>query len=203
MSKIIFLLLSLLSAEAVLSQPNKDSLYKLMAVGVCDEVKANESSLARSTDLQMDLGLLMLPIFSRHESDLKAVIPGFELDNMNLINEVSHGIGQKLAFMCPAFLKLVSGNKDLLKAATDKTEENSFTGTLTKILSENFTCLLIKDNKGKIEKIWWMQYFEGANVLASGELLHKNITVFYSEQEIYNAVLKDYVKIKVIKGIKD
>ena len=190
-------------AQVVCSQVSKDSVYKLMAIEVCDELKAQEASLKSSTDLQTELGLLMLPIFSRHEADLKKVIDGFELDDMKHVNETSQGIGQKLAFICPSFLKLIAGDKDLMKAASNKPEENFFTGTLTKILSENFTCLLMKDSKGKVEKFWWMQYFEGANALTSRDLLNKTITVSYTEQEVYNAVLKEYVNIKVITGLKD
>ena len=61
----------------------------------------------------------------------------------------------------------------------------------------------VKNADGKIEKIWWMEYFEGANNLLSGKIkINKTISVHYVEREIYNGRLKDYVKIKVATGVE-
>jgi hypothetical protein len=55
--------------------------------------------------------------------------------------------------------------------------------------------------KGRTEKLWWLEYFEGADGLVSKALLSKNVTVRYIEKEVYSAALKDYIIIKVIIGI--
>ena len=55
-----------------------------------------------------------------------------------------------------------------------------------------------------IEKLWWMEYFEGSGRLITnaGDMLNKDVKVKYTEKEIYNATLKEYIKIKVIAGLE-
>jgi|GEM_PF-6395214 len=46
-----------------------------------------------------------------------------------------------------------------------------------------------------------MEYFPGDSKIADGSLINKQVTVQYIEKEIYNARLKDYVKIKIAKSV--
>jgi len=63
--------------------------------------------------------------------------------------------------------------------------------------------LKVEDTKGKIEKLWWMEYFQGSKTLLTdpNSRLNKPITVKYTEREVFNSTLGDYVKIKIITGI--
>ncbi len=182
----------------------KDSIYQLMAKEVCKQIIANDSILAKSASLDVELGLLMLPIYADFSESLQKLIPGFEISDSKQMEALGEAVGEKLAFTCPAFLKLITTNRALLNAALDKPEETLIKGTLIKIVTGDFTSLHIRTAQGKIEKLWWMQYFDGANLLMEGsQLLNKYLVLSYSEHEVYNAAQKEYVKIKVIKGIQD
>ena len=99
---------------------------------------------------------------------------------------------------------MITNNRTLLQVALDQPQETLIKGTLVKIVKGDFTCIHIRTPQGKVEKLWWMQYFEGANALMDGtNLLNKYLVISYSEHEVYNAAQKDYVKIKVIKNMAD
>jgi hypothetical protein len=81
-------------------------------------------------------------------------------------------------------------------------ENKSLSGTLVKIEGQPFTYLLIRTKTGKMEKLFWMDHFEGAEKLSTEgkNLLNKEIRVGYKEQEVYDQVNNDYRKIKVLTG---
>jgi hypothetical protein len=82
--------------------------------------------------------------------------------------------------------------------------KGSISGKLVKVVSGDFTHLQIEDLKGKVERVWWLEYFDGSNKLMTDPQgqLNKLIKVNYVEREMFNSTLKDYVKIKVITGIE-
>jgi hypothetical protein len=75
---------------------------------------------------------------------------------------------------------------------------------LVKIAEGEFTHLQVEDANGRIEKLWWMEYFNGSNILLADPQgqLNKPIKVNFVEREIFNSTLRDYVKVKVITGIE-
>ena len=205
MKRLFVLIQALFAMQTSFAQPYlKDSVFLLIAKDICAQIIANESTLVKSPNVEVELGLLMLPIYSSYGERLKKVIPGFEMaesDQLEILGEV---IGEKLTFSCPAFLKLITNNRTLLQVALDQPQETLIKGTLVKIVKGDFTCIHIRTPQGKVEKLWWMQYFEGANALMDGtNLLNKYLVISYSEHEVYNAAQKDYVKIKVIKNMAD
>src|SRR5215468_10043422 len=80
----------------------------------------------------------------------------------------------------------------------------TISGTLRKIVGGDFSYLQVEDTKGKIEKLWWMEYFEISEILLTDPngLLNKPITVKYTEREVFNSMVGDYVKIKIIRRIE-
>jgi hypothetical protein len=111
----------------------------------------------------------------------------------------------KLASECPEFMKMVVSSetfKESKAARTGKTEYRSLSGTLVKVVPGEFSHFLIKDQSGKTEKIWWMEYFPGADMLSDPKNLNGNVKLKYEEKEVYNGTLKDYVKIKVAVGLE-
>lgn len=61
----------------------------------------------------------------------------------------------------------------------------------------------IETKNGKKEKLFWIEYFEGANDLGNNQnLIKKEIEINYIEKEFYNHNLKEYNKIKIITKLK-
>ena len=194
-----FLLICLIAMcqQAFSQASTKDSVTKLMAADICKEINANEASLKKSENWQMDLGLMMMPVFSKHSAVLEKLVPGFSLNGPGM-ETLSKEIGMVLALNCPSFLRLISSDKSQLHALVkDGRVEKSLKGVLVKIETGEFTSVHIKMPNGKIEKVWWMEYFGGANSLVEKGRLNKEINIVYKEQEVYNAVLEEYVKTKI------
>jgi hypothetical protein len=198
--KMLMICLLVICQQAFSQKSPKDSLTKLMAADICKEIAANEATLKSSTNWEMDLGLLMLPVYSNYADALEKVMPGFTMDGPG-VESLSKEIGTSLGLGCPAFLKLITSNKGKLQELVrdrDNDEEKTLTGVLQKVESNEFTSVHIKMPNGKVEKVWWMEYFNGANSLLEKGRLNKEITIHYKEQDVFNAGLKEYVKTKIL-----
>lgn len=205
MKKIYFLFLLLITCQLVVAQnAAKDSIIHLISADICEQLKTKDFSDKKITDLEVELGLMMLPIFSKFNADLKKINPDFDFSNTKMLGSLSEEVGIKLAMECPTFLKFISAKPELMDYnSKNKTEQLTLKGVLDKIIPGDFTYMQVKNADGKIEKIWWMEYFEGANNLLSGKIkINKTISVHYVEREIYNGRLKDYVKIKVATSVE-
>ena len=82
-------------------------------------------------------------------------------------------------------------------------EIKSVSGVFQRLEGQLFTALVIKTKAGKEEKLWWFQFFEGSDELVKSpaSLAKKNMTIKYTEMEVYDSKLKEYRTIKVIKGL--
>ena len=186
------------------SQITKDSLVKMMAKDVCDELNKTTKD-SKVDNLQEKLGMAMLPVFSKYLKEIKQVY------NVTEINEASgekigEDIGEKLASDCPIFMKLILDNAEATKeiiGLNEKAKGIKLTGTLLRIVNGDITYFEVKTSSGKIEKIYWLEFFEGSEKLTNSSLslLNKKITISYVEKEIYKSSLKDYSKIKVAASL--
>jgi hypothetical protein len=206
MKKIILLSATfLLFALTSFSQSKKDSLVKMMAKDVCDELSKKDISSKTKKDLEAELGMAMIPAFTKYLDQAKAVW-GFDEIDQESGYTMGKEIGMQLAMDCPAFMKIFMNNTEAVKeiAEKNKTKDHKISGTLLKINAGEISYLEVKDAAGKIEKMWWLEYFDGSNDLINepSKLLNKKLTITYTEKEVYKATLKDYSKIKVITGIK-
>jgi hypothetical protein len=155
-------------------------------------------------ELQTELGMAMMPLFVKYEEQLKEVYGISDFTNADDMEKVGREIGMKLASDCPIFLKFITQFQGIKPGNTPKKNSSTITGNFIKLVSGDISYFQIKDKTGKIEKIWWMEYFEGADALTNNIklLLNKKVMVTYTEREIYNASIKDYMKVKVATGME-
>lgn len=198
----------LLFYSALSAQVSKDSLIKLMAKETCVEISKKDLSNKTMDELELELGLAMMPIVVKYQDQLKT--NGYDMEDQQAMEGMGREVGMQLAKDCPAFLKMFVNNPAALKDALGKDNDkpavlpSNVFGTLVKIVGGDFSYIQVKDGSGKIEKLWWMEYFEGSNKLIQepAKYLNKTVKVSYVEKEVYNATLKDYVKVKIITGIE-
>lgn len=179
---------------------SKDSLLTKIADETCTELKKIDASKMSSEDLQMQLGIAMLPAFSKYSTELMDVYGTDDISS--LMEQIGEDVGYKLVAVCPAFLKLFASNPSLMNDDAGDEKKLKLTGTLVKIVPGDLTYFEIKDAGGKINKIWWLEYFEDADVIALKSSISKKFTISYVEKEVYNAALNTYIKIKIAKGAK-
>jgi hypothetical protein len=190
-------------AQAV--QPPQTELLKKLAREACQEIKLVDFSQKTEEEMKLALGLPLVAVFGRHQDELKAA--GYNLLDAKSSEKLGNDVGVQLVFECPEFMNTMVKNS---KVVTDIAQRNkqgltgTISGTLVNIGGGDFSYLQVADEKGKIEKLWWMEYFDGANLLVGNPQyrISKPIKVRYVEKEMFNSTLKDYVKIKVITGIE-
>jgi len=190
-----------LATTAFAHAQTKDAVFTSMAAELCKEIKDKQVELKASDNIQMEVGMLMMPVFLKYEDQIKKAMPDFDMTKEDQLETLGIEVGKKL-ITCPEFLKLVSSRKDFLDDEKTATTTYSVQGTLQSVTPGEFTAINVKTTSGKVEKIWWMEFFDGAGNVSNGSLTNKAVTVSYVEREVYNATLKDYIKVKVVTGIK-
>lgn len=195
------------------AQVTKDSLIKKMSAEICDEVSKQDFSNLKGEDLNMQLGLLFLPVLTKYQEEMKTAFGVTDMTDESQMENVGKEIGQYMAFNCPAFVKMIaqiSKNdkeepaKKTAVADEIKVADQQVQGKFVALTPGAFSFFTIKLSNGKTEKIWWMEYFQGASQLteSSAKLANRQVTVKYTEREVYQAAQKQYVKIKIATGLE-
>lgn len=201
---IAILLVCLLAFTATFSQSAKDSLMTALANEACTEISKSDYSNKSLDELQVDLGMAMMPSFQNHQEEIEKYF-NVDFTDQKAMQQIGTQIGLKLATSCPAFLKLmrdksadlagISGSKPVISAG------GIVSGTLSKIVPGEVTYFVVKSGEGKMEKIWWMEYFKGAEKISSANI-NKPLKISYIEKDMYNSTLKDYIKQKVAVAVE-
>lgn len=203
---------ALLISSQMFGQASKDKLAQTLADEFCvafDKIKMPEKmDEAAATEL----GMLMIPIITKHKAEIKKEY-GLGVESQEDFTKIGEIIGQKAAFSCPKFQKfsmqmvqngsvgIDENGATTINETKAQTVSATFLGLET---SGQFTCLKVKGADGRELKIWWMGYFEGSEDLSDGgaSLKNKKVSIDYTEEEVYSATLKDYVKTKMMVRLK-
>jgi hypothetical protein len=184
------------------AQLTKDSLLKAMSKDVCEDMAKKDFKGKNAEEIQMEIGLSFLPVMGKYTRELREIY-GEIMDGTEGMEKAGEDLGMRLVLECPAFLQIMTGNPGIINKAAGIAEK-TMTGTLIRVVPGEFTHLLVKDNKGKLVKIWWMAPFAGSAELTGNpqSWLNKKVTVSYDERESYNAGTKKYTTIKTAAGIE-
>jgi hypothetical protein len=196
------------AGNANAQETKKDSILTLMAKDVCAELKGKNITGANA---QMEIGTAMMPIFVKYMDDLKDF---YDMDSMDagMMQKMGTDVGMKLVAICPDFLKAVASNPAAFGGGAPAgakpvtigampVKQQQVTGTLVRITPGDFTFVEVKDAAGKSYKLWWFEFFEGADKLTV-QNLSKKFTFSYTEKELYNPRLKEYVSTRIITGVQ-
>ena len=194
---ILSLLFVCVSSSNTVAQ-NDSSLIKRVSKSFCDEFSKKDPSKINMENMEMELGLIILPVFSKYADEIEKEW-GFSNDEEGL-GKFGEKIGQDAAINCPSFQAFIMKNLDAITELDEDGKTKSISGDFISVEPGTFSSILIKNKTGKEEKLWWFEFFEGADDLVknAGKLKAKPVTVQYKEMEIFDATLKEYRKIKVI-----
>lgn len=198
---ICLFLLVVLQGAVQKSFGQKDStLIQKITSEFCTEFSKNDFTTLKGAE--MEIGLLILPIIEKYSKEIEKEW-NLSPENENDFEKISEKIGQQAALGCPKFLEFVRNNLSELSGPSDEPASKSITGTFQRIETQLFSSLVIKTKAGKEEKLWWFQFFEGSDKLTKNPsmLAKKNITIQYTEMEVYDSKLQEYRIIKVIKNL--
>lgn len=193
------------------SQDAKDSLLNAMAKETCAELEKKDLSNITMDNAQTELGMVFMPVLMNYSTDIEKVYGGSVTD-MDAMQKLMMDLSVKLAMKCPKFMELnmkmmgkgagSKGNKSP-ERIEEITQGNVMTATLLSVTPGDITTLNIKDTKGKMMKLYWLEYFENSDILKANpkKYLNKKVSVEFLEKSVYDAARKSYKTIKVITGI--
>ncbi len=190
------------AAAAGNAQVTKDSLLKAMSREVCEDMAKKDFNGKNTDEIQLEIGMSFIPVMGKYEKELKEVY-GDAMAGTDGIEKVGEELGMRLVLECPAFLRIMAGNSEVVKK-NGTVPVKTLSGTLMRLVPGEFTHLLVKDNQGRQVKIWWMEAFEGSAALTSNaqSWISKKVTVSYTEKESYSAASKKYNTIKIVTAIE-
>ena len=112
--------------------------------------------------MKLALGLHLVAVFGRHQDELKAA--GYNLLDTKSSEKLGNDVGVQLVFECPDFMNTLVKNSRVVTDIAQRNKQSpsgTISGTLVNISGGDFSYLQVADDKGKIEKLWWMEYFDG------------------------------------------
>lgn len=179
----------------------KDStLTQKIVNDFCIEFSKKDFTKLKGSELE--LGLIAVPIIEKYKKEIEKEW-NLSTKNDEDYDKISEKIGQEAAFGCPKFLEFIRNNMDDLNESELEDDLKTMAGTFQRIEDQVFSTLIIRTRTGKEEKLWWLGYFNGADQLKTPSALsNKNLTLKYSEMEVYDPKLKEYRTIKVIKDLE-
>ena len=165
-------------------------------------IEFSKKDFSKLKGFEMEIGLLVIPIIEKYSKEIKKE---WDLDpeNEEDYEKISEKIGREATVGCPKFLEFIKNNIDQINEVAEEDDTKSISGTFQRLEGQLFTALVIKTKGGKEEKLWWFQFFEGSVELAKdpASLAKKNLIIKYTEMEVYDAKLKEYRTIKVMKNL--
>ena len=196
-ARLLLLIAFILSSTASFAQKETSAFDKKIIKEFCDEFTKAAPSLNKE-NIEMQVGLIILPIMTKYEEEIKKEW-NLEITSQTDMEKVGYKIGQLGATQCPSFRSFMIDN---LSTIVDN-KMLKVDGKLLKIEGQPFSYLVVQNSAGKTEKIYWLEFFEGAEKLSgTSNLLNKVVTVEYKEIEVYDATNKEYKKIKVATKLK-
>ncbi|WP_227990672.1 hypothetical protein [Flavisolibacter ginsenosidimutans] len=191
--------LSFTSASA--QSTSKENFENAIVKEFCDSFESASPRLTKD-NMTVEMGAMIVPLMSRYNNDVKNYW-GIDMSSKEGMRSFGEKVGQLAALKCPAFLTFIKNNLQDIVSENGQGSK-TYSGKILKIEGQPFAYLLVQNNQGRTDKLYWLEYFEGANKLTTqpATALNKAVTISYKEMEVYQAVEKEYKTIKVISKIE-
>lgn len=209
MKRILILPLFLFSINLLLAQDYLNEVAK----EVCECVSKIEDG-TNPRDIEMKFGLCMITSAKPYQKKIKKDFK-IDLDNLNANDgaELGKVIGVKVAAQCPdVFMKMYNKIHEaedmppppLLQPGELAQASETISGVVTKIEDGNFIVFSLKDDKGKVIKLYWMDFISSDMDLVTdyANLLEKSVEVSYTRHDYFDPKIKEYRQYFVITELK-
>ena len=198
-SSLLISILFLIPVQKSIAQKDS-SLSQRIVNEFC--IEFGKKDFSKIKGFEMELGLMVVPLIEKYGKEIHKEW-GLNPENEEDYEKISEKIGREATLGCPKFLEFIKNNIDDINEIDDENNTKSVSGVFQRLEGQLFTALVIKTKAGKEEKLWWFQFFEGSDELAKdpASLAKKSLTIKYTEMEVYDAKLKEYRTIKVMKNL--
>lgn len=200
--KLVLLLLIVFNCLGVKAQTKPLTATEKAADIVCAELSKVDLNSKTSAEMMTLFQNCLVKVFADNMADLEAEM-GFDTMDGESGRKIGEEIGRKLLLRCPQFIEIS------MKFAKEKNPPEaevaaSITlGTISKIISPDFTEVSIKDAAGRESTFYWLRYFKGSEQFETAPTnnIGKKVKVTWSEIECYLPKAHGYYKIKEIRSI--
>ncbi len=211
--KKILTLVAILYCFAADAQMSKDSLIQIMSKEACEELNNKDLSNIDGKNFEAEIGMLLLPTMMKHVDEIERIYGG-GMEDQEAMKKMGTDLGMRLTIKCPKFMEMtmsaLKGGKNPIEPNSNKSApkvefaEESMSGTLLAINAGDISTLSVSQAKGKVTKLYWLEYFENADELKANnkKYLNKKVKVNFTEKSVYDFVRKNYKTIKVITSIE-
>lgn len=198
-----FLLLTafLFGGIAAFAQIAKLTASEIAADEVCAKMNNVDISTKTAEELSSLFQSELVKTFTGHMNELMAEFGYTTLDGESG-RKIGEEIGKKLLKRCPKFVDFsVKMAEEKEPPTVEETIGNS-QGTITKVVSPQFTEITVKDAAGRETTFYWLRYFKGSEKFESAAVnIGKKVKLTWTETEFYLPKAHGYFKIKEIKSI--
>ena len=149
-----------------------------------------------------ELGICMIVAAEPYRKQLKKD-HNIDFDKIDVDGEkLGKLIGIKMVAVCPDLILAVAKRSD--NSESPAVESKSFEGIITKIESDFFVVLHIKDESGKTNKFYWLTYVESGVEVADryDSMVGTSIAVTYRSEEFFDPKIKEYRSFSIIEKLE-
>ena len=180
----------------------KDKLFDDIALGTCECLNRKNldfSDMEQGT-LEMEFGFCVLESYGKLKKEADKLINVSFSDEKSL-EQLGIDVALKMMTHCPDYMSVIAGNY-----AADDFEEGKediiIVGNITNMQESQFNTIEIMDTDNRTQKVLWLEYFEGDNLISDFNKLKKSkVKITCYETELYDPKIKEYRNFKVIKKI--
>jgi len=202
--KTLMLLCLVFALSTAKSQTKEPTATEKAADAICNKLSGIDINAVSGQEILKVFEQNLMKEFSANSDALLAEM-GFEELSADNGRKIGEEIGKKLLVRCPKFidvsLKIAKEKKGNPPEIAD--EINETYGTISKIVSPDFTTIVVKDATGRETTFYWLRFFKGSDKFesATANNVGKKIKLTWTEMECYLPKAHGYYKIKEIKSI--
>ena len=188
-------------------------VYDKIANESCSCIKAIKVDFTKNNDaktMQANAGLCMIDCYTAHKSEISETEQA-QYSGSDGMRKLGEKIGIKMMSYCPDIV-IAMGRKYLDEnnannKVLEKIKGNQLTftidGKITAIETEEFVTIKVKDKNNRIYNFLLLNYFETASLFTENKInIGDDLSVGYSEEELYDPVTKDFKYFKIITSLK-
>lgn len=174
---------------------------KAIVTEFCDSFSKKLPTMTRES-MTAEIGMVILPLFSKYRTQIESEW-GLSTSTTTDYRSIGEKIGQLAAVNCPSFQEYVKANLNEITSNQPASGSKTFSGKFIRMEGKPFTYLLVQNSQGRTDKLYWLEFFPGADKLQSSSMtfLNKPLRISYKEMEVYQAAEKEYRIVKVITKI--
>lgn len=205
MKKLTYLVASfIVFSNVLLAQDidSKEALLDTVANEACECInkKTIDFETVQQSRLEMEFGLCILESYSKHKKEADKYFT-ISLTDEQSLEALGADVAIKMMGICSDFMMKVVGTYTASEFEEGK-DDIIIVGQVTNIQESLFNTIELKDTDNRMQKILWLEYFEGDHLLYDLNKLKKmKVKITCYEYEMFDPKIKEYRNFKIIKKI--